>query len=81
MLLEQLRSRPAVDPAVAAERKALSEEREKAKADKAAAKKEAKQAAADAEAEAEAAVATPRSEAELKAARDARYAARKNKRK
>jgi len=73
--LEQLRSRPPVNEAVAAERKAASVEREKSKADKAAAKREAKQAAA----EAEAAAPAPPSQAELKAARDARYAARKKR--
>ena len=73
--LEQLRSRPPVDEAVAAERKAASDEREKNRAEKAAAKKEAQQAAADAEAK----VPAPPSEAELKAARDARYAARKKR--
>ena len=73
--LEQLRSRPPVDAAVAAERKAASDEREKSRAEKAAAKKDAERAAGEAEAKAPA----PPSEAELKAARDARYAARKKR--
>jgi hypothetical protein len=80
--LEQLRSRPPVDPAVAAERKAASDRREAAKADKSAARKEARQAAIDAtaaKAAAAAAAPAPPTEAERKAGRDARYAARKNR--
>ena len=80
--LEQFRSRPAVDEKVLAERKAASLKREAARAEKAAAKKAAVQAAAEAkaaEAAAKAAVPPPKTEAELKAARDARYAARKNR--
>jgi hypothetical protein len=81
--LEQLRSRPPLDPAVLAERKAASERREAEKADRLAAKKTAKQAvteAAAADAAAKAAVSAPPTEAELKAGRDARYAARKKRR-
>jgi hypothetical protein len=81
--LEQLRSRPPLTPAVAAERKAASLRREASKANKAAAKKASKQAeieVAAAEAAAKAAIPTPPTEAERKAARDARYAARKNRR-
>ena len=77
--LEQLRSRPPIDPAVLAERKAASMKREADRADKAAAKKAAKQAAIDAAAAAKAAVPAPQTEAERKAARDARYAARKKR--
>jgi hypothetical protein len=80
--LEQLRSRPPVDPQVLAERKAASLKREAAKAEKIAASKAAKQAAADAaaaEASARAAAPPPPTEAERKAERDARYAARKNR--
>jgi hypothetical protein len=80
--LEQLRSRPPVDEKVAAERLAASQQREAAKAEKAAAKKAAEAAAADAkaaEAAAKAAVPPPPTEAERKAARDARYAARKKR--
>ena len=77
--LEQLRSRPPVDEAVAAERKAASDEREKNRAEKAAAKKDARQAAAEAEASAKTKAPAPPSQAELKAARDARYAARKKR--
>ena len=84
--LEQLRSKPPVDEAVAAERLAAGREREAAKAEKAAAKKAERKSVADAaaaetaaEAAAEAAANTPKSEAELKAARDARYAARKKR--
>jgi hypothetical protein len=81
--LEQLRSRPPIDAAVAAQRKAASLKRETANADKAAAKKAARQAvteAAAAKAAAKAAVPAPPTKAERKAARDARYAARKNRR-
>lgn len=80
--LEHLRSRPPVDPALLAERKAASARREAANADKAAAREAAKQAAIDAaaaEAAAEAALPAPPTEAERKAGRDARYAARKNR--
>ncbi len=74
--LEQLRLRPAPDENIVAERKAADVRRQAAKAEKA----EAKKAAAEA---AKAAVEPPASEpteAERKAARDARYAARKNRR-
>ena len=72
--LEQLRSRPPVDETVTAERVARQAQRETAKTEKAA----LKAAAAEVQA-AEAAAAAPRSEAEQKAARDARYAARKRR--
>ena len=96
--LEQLRSKPAVDPAILEERRQASEARDRILAAERAAKAEAmaqakaekkalKQAEADrvAEEQAEAAAAaalkearlTPPSAAEMKAARDARYAARK----
>ena len=80
--LERYRARPPVDEKLAAERAAAGEAREAAKAEKAAAKKaerEAAKEAAAAEAAAEAAAAPPLTEAELKAKRDARYAARKNR--
>ena len=92
--LERLRSKPPVDEKVLAERKAAALKREAAKAEKIAAKKAAEQAAADAaaqaaaEAEALALAAaeevranTPAqpTEAERKAARDARYASRKKR--
>lgn len=80
--LDQLRSRPPVDEKVAAERAAAGQEREAARADRAAAKKAERQAATEAsaaDAAAKAAAAAPKSEAELKAARDARYAARKKR--
>ena len=80
--LDKLRAKPPVDPAVLAERQAARLKREAAEAEKRAAKaaaiiaeKEAKAAAAAAAA----AVAAPPTEAELKAARDARYAARKKR--
>jgi hypothetical protein len=81
--LEQLRSKPPMDADVAAERKAASLKREAAKADKAAAKEAARQAETDAsaaDASAKAATPPPPSEAERKAARDAKYAARKKRR-
>lgn len=81
--LEQLRSRPPLDEQIVAERKAAGLRRESAKAEKAAAKKAADDAAANekaALAAAQAAAPPPPTEAERKAARDARYAARKNRR-
>ena len=92
--LERLRSKPPIDEKMLAERKAASLKREAAKAEKIAAKKAAEQAAAEAAAKAaEAAQAlalaaaeviranTPAqpTEAERKAARDARYASRKKR--
>jgi hypothetical protein len=81
--LEKLQSRPQVDEKTAAERRAAGEQKEAAKAEKAAAKKAEKQAAKQAKAAdeaAKAAAAAPKSEAELKAALDARYAKRKARR-
>jgi hypothetical protein len=78
--LEQLQSRPPVDEKLAAERIAAGEEKAAAKAQKAEAKKAEKQEAKEAQAAkaaAKAAASAPKSEAELKAARDARYAKRK----
>jgi hypothetical protein len=78
--LEQYRARPPVDEKLAAERIAAGQQREAAKAEKAATKKAERKAAAEAaaaEAAAKAAEATPPTETERKAARDARYAARK----
>ena len=77
--LEQLRQKPPRDEKVVAERIAAAQKRETAKVEKAAAKKAAEAAAADARAE-EAAANAPASEADKKAARDARYAARKKRR-
>jgi hypothetical protein len=85
--LEKLRAKPPVDEAVAAarreaarQREARAEEKRSAKAEKAEAAarsvEDAKAAAAEAQA---AAVPPPPTEAELKAARDARYAARKSR--
>jgi hypothetical protein len=91
--LDLLAKKPVIDPAVAAERAAAREAKEAAEAEKRAAKrqaeldaKEAKRAAAAAKAEAEAealakSVKPQKTAEELKAARDARYAARKNRRK
>jgi len=89
--LDKLRAKPPLDPAIVAERKAAAEAKEaalaKARAEKQAAreqaiaeKKAAAEAAALAAAEA-AAKAKPKipTEAEMKAARDARYAARKQR--
>ena len=81
--LEQYRAKPPVDESQAAERVAAGRQREAAKAEKAAAKKaerEAAESAAAADAAAKAAAAAPKSEEELKAARDAKYAARKARR-
>ncbi len=77
-LLDKYKSRPPVDEKLAAER----EERAAVKAQKAADKKadrEAADATAAAESAAKAAAAAPPTEAERKAARDARYAARKKR--
>ena len=78
--LEQLRSKPPLDDQVVAERQAARAERERKEAERSAAKKAAQQAAKNAklaEAAAKAAVPPPPTEEERKAARDARYAARK----
>jgi len=78
--LEQYRARPQLDPKEAAERIAAGEERAEAKAQQASDRKAEKKAAAKASAAADAATAAaavPKSEAELKAARDERYAKRK----
>lgn len=80
--LEQFRSRPPVDEMLAAQRVAAGQERDAARAEKAAAKKAERTAAAQAtaaDAAARAVAAVPKTEAERKAARDARYAARKNR--
>lgn len=77
--LDQLRQKPPRDETLVAERLAAAERRTAAKAEKAAARKAADAAAAEAKA-AQAAASAPASEAERKAARDARYAARKNRR-
>jgi hypothetical protein len=76
--LEQFRARPAIDEKTAAERGAARLRREEVKTQKALSKKAATAAIA-AEAAAAAAAAAPPSEAERKAARDARYAARKRR--
>ena len=81
--LDQYRSRPPVDEKLAAERRGAGEAREAAKAEKAATKKAERKAAGEAEAAdaaAREAAAAPKTEVELKAARDARYAARKARR-
>ena len=78
--LEQLRLRLLRDEKIVAERKAANERRQTANAHKADAKKAATQAAVDSKAEAAARAAAPAtSETERKAARDARYAARKKR--
>jgi hypothetical protein len=76
--LEQLRRKPARDEKVVAERIAAAQKREQAKSEKDAAKKAAKAAAAISKA-AETAANAPASEAEKKAGRDARYAARQKR--
>ena len=74
--LAQLRARASPDPAALAERRAAMEARETARGEAWAAKARARQEAEDAKATA---TPTAPSEAELKAARDARYAARKER--
>jgi hypothetical protein len=87
--LDRLRTKPPVDEAAQAERRAARAAKEAALAEKRAAKKAAEEAekaaqiaaeeaerAAQAEREAAARISMP-TQAELKAARDARYAARK----
>ena len=87
--LDNLRSKAPVDEKIMAERRAARLKREAAEAEKRAARKSAEaatkaakaaaaEAARDAAPEAAAAPA-PRTEAEMKLARDARYAARKNR--
>ena len=79
--LEQLRLRPKPDEKKMAERKAASTRRQALQAEKSTAKKTALEATARSKAKAKAQAAAPvPSEAELKAARDARYAARKARR-
>lgn len=77
--IAQLRARKAPDPAELAERRAAAEARETVKAQARAEAKEARARAAQDAAEAQAAAnpPPPPTEAERKAARDARYAARK----
>lgn len=87
--LEKLRSKPPVDPAVAAERQEAARQREARAQEKRAARTEKAKAAEDARAAADAKTAQiaaeaaaappPPTEAERKAARDARYAARKSR--
>jgi hypothetical protein len=84
--LDKLRAKPAPDPALLAERQEAALKREAAQAEKRAATaaareaaKAAKESEAVAAAEAAAAATAPPTEAELKAARDARYAARKKR--
>ena len=76
--LEQYRSRPQVDEKVAAERAATAKLRERARAERATAKK-AKSESRAVENAAKAAASAPPTEAERKAVRDARYAARKKR--
>jgi hypothetical protein len=76
--LEQLRQKPPRDEKLIAERIAAAQKRDEAKAEKAAAKKAADAAAATSKV-AEVAANAPASEADKKAARDARYAARKKR--
>lgn len=80
--LDNLRAKPPVDEKLVAERQAARLKREAAEAEKRAAKKAAEQSAKAAKAElaAAAAAAVVPTEAERKLARDARYAARKNRR-
>lgn len=80
--LKRLAEKPPVDEAVLAERKAAREAKEAAAAEKSAARKAAiAQEKAEKLARAEAAKVAKPTEAELKAARDAKYAARKKRKK
>ncbi|WP_324827194.1 DUF6481 family protein [Qipengyuania zhejiangensis] len=80
--LKKLAARPPVDPEVLAERKKVQLAREAAAAEKSKARKEAiLQAKADKLAAAKAAAVPEPTEAELKAARDEKYAARKARKK
>ncbi len=80
--LALLAAKPAPDEALIAQRQAARLAREQAAAEKSAARKAAiAQAKADKLAAAQASVKVPPSEAELKAARDERYAARKKRKK
>ena len=84
--LDNLRSKTPVDEKIVAERRAARLKREAAEAEKRAARKSAeaaakaaKAAAAEAARDAAPKAAAPRTEAEMKLARDARYAARKSR--
>jgi phage-related minor tail protein len=84
--LEKLKAKPPVDPEVAAtrleaarQREARAEEKRSAKAEKARAAEEARAAEQAKIADAAASAPRPPTEAERKAARDARYAARKSR--
>ncbi len=81
--LDNLRSKPPLDERIVAERQAARLKREFQEAEKRAFKKAAEQAARDAKAADAAAklaaIPAPLTEAEKKLARDARYAARKNR--
>ena len=78
--LEQLRMRPVPDEKTIAERKAAEVRRQEAKSNEAEAKRAAAHAASESKAEIAAKAAAPViTETERKAARDARYAARKNR--
>ncbi len=81
--LDNLRSKPPIDKRIVAERQAARLKREAAEAERRAAKRAAEQSASEAKAEDAAAklaaIPAARMEAEKKLARDARYAARKNR--
>ena len=81
--LDKLRSKPPVDEKILAERQAARLRREAAEAEKRAVRKAAEQSAQEEKAKEAAAklaaTPVPLTEAEKKLARDARYAARKNR--
>lgn len=81
--LEKLKARPPIDPVVQAERIAAAEAREKAKAEKREAMKARKAQELAEKVQIAASLAPPPAptEAERKAARDAKYAARKARKK
>lgn len=80
--LDKLKAKPPVDEAVLAERRAAREAKEAAEVEKRAARKLAmEQAKAEKEAAKKAAAPVVKTAEEMKAARDARYAARKKNKK
>ena len=78
--LAKLKAKPPRDEKVIAERVERQKQRDAKEAEKREAKRAAKAAEDEARGAAKAAVPAPKTEAELKAARDAKYAARKARR-
>jgi len=78
--LAKFKAKPPLDEKVVAERRERQAQREAKEAEKREAKRAAKAAEEEAREAAKAAAPAPKTEAELKAARDAKYAARKARR-